>query len=82
MFGLGKVTCSFCATRGSRRDARKALDANGLYVCGVCYGRWDKGGRKCAACDIQVRGMQDIGMLAERKGLGHADCGGLRVLRA
>jgi len=82
MFGLGKVTCSFCTTRGSRRDARKALDANGLYVCGVCYGRWDKAGRKCAACDTQVRGMQDSGMFADRKGLGHADCGGLRVLRA
>ena len=29
MFGLGKVTCSFCATRGRRRDARKARDGNG-----------------------------------------------------
>jgi hypothetical protein len=28
-----------------------------------------------------VRGMQDIGFFADRQGLGHADCGGVRVLR-
>jgi len=26
--------------------------------------------------------MQDIGLFAGRQGLGHADCGGVRMLRA
>jgi hypothetical protein len=33
-------------------------------------------------CDTAVRGMQDVGLFADGKGLGHADCGGARVLRA
>jgi len=82
MLGFGKVTCLFCGARVPRRDARKAQDAAAAYVCAACYARWDKGGRKCVECDSQVRGMQDVGMFTDRKALGHADCGGARVLRA
>ena len=35
-----------------------------------------------AVCDAAVRGMQDVGLFVDRTGLGHADCGGARVLRA
>lgn len=82
MFGLGKVTCLFCSARVRRRDARRAQDAKAAFVCGECYAQWDRSGRKCPACDTQVRGMQDVGLFADRKGFGHADCGGVRVLRA
>jgi hypothetical protein len=82
MFGLGKVTCSFCNARGRRRDARKALDAKGVFVCASCYAAWEKSGRKCIACDTPVRGLQDVGLFTDRKNLGHTDCGGFRVLRA
>lgn len=82
MFGLGKVTCALCGTRASRREARKAQDPSGACVCGACYGAWEGSGRRCVACDTAVRGMQDIGLFPDRKGLGHADCGGARVLRA
>ena len=82
MWMFGKVTCLFCQTRVSRREARKGQDTNGAYVCGSCYARWDTAGRRCAACNTQVRGMQDVGLFIDRKGLGHADCGGVRVLRA
>ena len=82
MFGLGKVTCLFCGTRVSRREARKSQTADAAFICGECYTRWDRSGRKCSACDTQVRGMQDVGLFADRKALGHADCGGARVLRA
>ena len=82
MLGFGKVTCSLCRARVSRRDARKAQAEKAEYVCGSCYARWDKARRKCAACDTPVRGMQDVGIFTDRKGLGHADCGGVRVLRA
>jgi len=79
---LGKVTCLFCGARVRRREARKAQAVKGAYVCGSCYAKWDKGGRQCVACGTAVRGVQDVGLFADRKALGPADCGGLRVLRA
>jgi hypothetical protein len=82
MLGFGKVTCSFCGTRVRRRDARKAQEKRGDYVCETCYALWDKSGRTCAACNTRVSGMQDLGLFVAQKGLGHADCGGVRVLRA
>lgn len=80
MFGLGKVTCSCCNSRVRRRQARKGQDAQGAYVCANCYTRWETTGRKCTACATQVRGLQDVGLFVDRRGLGHADCGGVRVL--
>ena len=82
MFRFGKVTCVFCRARVPRREARQAQDGRGAYVCGACYAAWDTTGRRCTVCDSPVRGMQDIGLFAGRQGLGHADCGGLRMLRA
>ena len=82
MFGLGKVTCAFCNTRVSRRSARRTQMDRSEYVCEGCYARWDTSGRKCSACDTRVSGMQDIGMFTAEKKLGHADCGGVRILRA
>jgi hypothetical protein len=79
MLGFGRVTCLFCGTRVRRRDARRAQNA---FVCSACWARWDQTGRKCTACQTPVRGMQDVGLFSETKGLGHADCGGARVLRA
>jgi hypothetical protein len=29
-----------------------------------------------------VRGIKAVGLFADRRALGHADCGGVRVLRA
>jgi hypothetical protein len=34
------------------------------------------------ACKTAVKGVQDVGLLATGPGLGHADCGGVRILRA
>ena len=81
MLGLGKVTCELCTTRVSRRDARRGQDSRGACVCGGCYAGWEKSGRTCVKCDTRVVGMQDVGIFFERKGLGHADCGGARLLR-
>jgi predicted amidophosphoribosyltransferase len=82
MLGFGRVTCLFCGTRVRRREARRAQDASRAAVCSGCWTKWDTSGRKCSACATPVRGMQDVGMFTDRKGLGHADCGGARVLRA
>lgn len=65
-----------------RTATAEAQEARGAYVCGSCYARWEKAGRQCVACATPVRGMQEVGLFADRKGLGHADCGGVRVLRA
>ncbi len=82
MFHFGKVTCVCCGGRVPRREARRAQDATGACVCAACYAAWDRSGRRCVACGIPVRGIQDVGLFADRKGLGHADCGSARVLRA
>ncbi|HET7340163.1 MAG TPA: hypothetical protein VFL90_01780 [Methylomirabilota bacterium] len=82
MLGFGKVTCLVCGARVRRRDARRGQDAVGACVCGACWAKWDRSGRPCSACATPVRGMQDIGLFNDRKGLGHVDCGGARVLRA
>ena len=82
MLGFGKVTCAFCSTRVSRRSARRTQMDRSEYVCDGCYARWDSSGRKCSACETRVSGMQDIGMFTAQKALGHADCGGVRILRA
>jgi hypothetical protein len=82
MFGLGKVTCVLCGNQVRRREARRGQDAVGACACDGCYASWEKTGRRCPACETPVRGMQDVGLLAEAKSFGHADCGGARVLRA
>jgi hypothetical protein len=82
MLGIGRVTCVVCKTRGRRREARKAQDGSGAHICAACYAQWETTGRKCAACNTSVKGVQDVGLLLSGQGLGHADCGGARLLRA
>lgn len=82
MFGLGKITCGSCKTQVRRREARKAQDGSRACICDRCYGEWEKTGRKCATCNDPVRGIQEVGLFRDRSALGHADCGGARLLRA
>jgi hypothetical protein len=82
MFRFGKVTCELCKSRVPKRHARRGQDAQGACVCGACYAQWEKAGRKCVECGTSVRGMQDVGIIVARKGLGHSDCGGARLLFA
>ena len=82
MLGLGKVTCDLCQERVSKRKARRGQDPRRACVCDSCYAGWEKSGRSCAKCTTRVAGMQDVGIFADPKGLGHSDCGGARLLRA
>ena len=82
MFGLGKVTCDLCKTRVARRQARRGQDHRRACVCDRCFVAWETGGKKCVDCQTAVRGVQDFGIFADGKGLGHTDCGGARLLRA
>jgi len=82
MLRLGKVTCELCQSRAPKRHARRGQDAQGACVCGACYAQWEKAGRKCVACGTAVRGLQNVGIILARKGIGHSDCGGARLLYA
>ena len=82
MFGFVKVTCELCKSRVPKRHARGGQDAQGACVCGACYAQWEKAGRKCVECGTSVRGIQNVGIIVARKGLGYSDCGGARLLFA
>jgi hypothetical protein len=77
MLGIWKKRCTLCgavATKGFRAPDR----LNG-FVCKSCYERWESDGRKCAACETSVRGVQEVGAFFEQRALGHADCGALKL---
>ncbi|HEV8586002.1 MAG TPA: hypothetical protein VGT02_13630 [Methylomirabilota bacterium] len=52
------------------------------FICGACYTAWDRTGRACAECGTPVRGAQEAGIFLERRALGHADCGALKIFAA
>ncbi len=79
MFGLGKRTCGLCGQRVSEKQAMRAPDRNGAFVCSGCYDRWRRDGRQCVECQTTVAGPQDVGAFFERRALGHADCGGMKL---
>lgn len=79
MFGFGKKTCGFCGSQVPGRDAFRAPDRSGAFVCSTCHEMWDRGGRTCVQCQTRVQGAQEIGAFFDRRALGHADCGGLKL---
>ncbi len=81
MFGLGKATCTVCGTRVAKKEARRGRDGKAVAVCNGCYERWERGGRTCAGCRSQVQGAQEVGVFPVLRGLGHADCGSVLLLR-
>jgi predicted amidophosphoribosyltransferase len=78
MFGLFKRPCAFCAAPTPRRKAWRAPDRKGV-VCQACFERWERAGRRCPQCQTKVAGPQEIGAFFDRRALGHADCGGVRL---
>jgi hypothetical protein len=79
MFAIGKKSCTFCGQRVSRSHVWRAPDRRDGFVCSGCIARWEGGGRQCAECQTLVRGAQDVGAFFERRALGHADCGALKL---
>lgn len=82
MLGFLKVTCQLCTARVPRRRAHRGQVGRPAYVCNGCYEQWDNAGRACLGCGTSVHGTQDVGIFVDRKGLGHADCSGVRLLSA
>ena len=82
MLGFGKVTCSFCDGRVSSKAALRARDWRDIVICTGCYEGWANGGRTCIQCGATVQdGQMPSAFLKPRRAFGHADCGGLRLLR-
>ncbi|MBI1735494.1 MAG: hypothetical protein HYR51_10000 [Candidatus Rokubacteria bacterium] len=80
MFVPGKKPCAFCGQRVSKSHAWRAPDRSDGLVCSACYARWEADGRACAECQTAVRHSQEVGAFFERRALGHADCGALKLL--
>lgn len=82
MFGFGKATCIFCDRRVPRQEVLRARDWKDVAICVDCYARWERAGRKCGACDAVVHGLQEVSAFEKpRRTFGHADCGGMRLVR-
>ena len=82
MLGLGLKKCSFCGSRVSTKHAWRAPDHAKGYVCRMCYEGWARSGKRCGQCQRAVRGLETVGAFFDRRSLGHADCGGLRIFFA
>jgi hypothetical protein len=82
MFGFGKRQCTLCESRVPAREAFRAPDRVNGVVCRACFERWESAGRRCAECQTAVAGPQEVGAFFERRSLGHADCGGVRLFAA
>lgn len=79
MLGFGKKTCALCGGQVPARKAWRAPDRTDGFVCPGCYEAWERAGRRCVECQTRVLGLQDLGAFFERRALGHADCGGVRL---
>ncbi len=79
MLMFGKKTCGLCGSQGPKKQGLRAPDRQDGFVCRPCVDEWERSGRRCAECQTSVAGMQDIGAFFERRMLGHADCGGVRL---
>jgi hypothetical protein len=82
MFNWGKVTCVFCDRRVAAKQAMRPRDWKDMAVCSDCYGAWERAGRTCGACGTVVHGTQEISAFEKpKRTFGHADCGGMRLVR-
>jgi hypothetical protein len=77
MLGVWTKTCTFCGAAGTK--GFRIPDRLSSFVCKACYEAWEAAGRTCAACETSVKGSQEVGAFLERRTLGHADCGGLKL---
>lgn len=79
MFSLGKKICLLCGRPVPSKQAFRAPDRVNGFVCRACYEQWEHSGRTCAECRTRVVGVQEVGAFFEHHGLGHADCGGVKL---
>ena len=82
MFGLGKATCVFCDHRVPRKEVLRVRDSKDVAICVGCYESWERAGRMCGACGTVVHGPQQVSAFEKpRRTFGHADCGGMHLVR-
>jgi hypothetical protein len=78
MLGFWRKSSAFCGATAKKRF-RTPDRVNG-FVCRACFERWNGDGRRCVACGSPVNGTQEVGAFYDQRSLGHADCGGLKLL--
>jgi hypothetical protein len=77
MFWSNKVTCGVCTVAVPKPQATRALEHGLVSLCMSCYEKWNASGRTCVKCQRPVYRFQRVSVFADRRGLGHVDCGGL-----
>ena len=75
MFGLGKATCAVCHSQIPEKQALRARRRKDVWACRSCHEQWEHSGASCAVCHLPVRGSQEMGVFADGRSFGHADCG-------
>ncbi len=82
MFGWGKATCVFCDRRVPSKETLRLRDWKEMAICTGCFQCWEQAGRQCGACGAVVHGPQEVSVFDKpRRTFGHADCGGMRIVR-
>ncbi len=74
-----KLRCVVCGAEAPRKVMAVGFYDKKYAVCRAHLERWEASGRKCASCQGTVSGLQEIAFVDDRKGFGHADCGGTRL---
>src|SRR3989442_13603004 len=82
MVGVWKETCVMEVDLMVRMVFLRALERMDVAICVGCYESWERAGRKCGACGTVVKGPQEVSAFDKpRRTFGHADCGGMRLVR-
>jgi hypothetical protein len=82
MLFFTKKTCQICRSTARMRGGFRVPDRLDAFICNACYQAWERAGRTCAECHDPVRGPHEIGAFVDRRVLGHADCGALKMFAA
>ncbi|HYB72263.1 MAG TPA: hypothetical protein VED18_02730 [Candidatus Sulfotelmatobacter sp.] len=75
----GKLKCIVCSAEAPRKAMVVGFYEKKAAVCRTHMEQWEASGRKCSSCQSTVSGLQEVAFQADRKGFGHADCGGIRL---
>ncbi len=73
------VVCHLCHTARLRSETKPGPSDLDVAVCTDCIERWNTAGRQCVKCGEPVPSGEDVGCLPGAGGLGHVDCGGVRL---
>lgn len=74
-----RVLCKRCEKFFTPGQGKRLRGTDRLGICLACLEAWRETGSTCTICQRQVRADQEIGYFPEQKGIGHYDCGAIRI---